>query len=80
MKLEKKHYTMIIAGAVILFVIYWLFFRKKSGKSDKGEESGYKVTLKKGVWMERGDSCTCPKTISNPADGFCPKGCTYEFD
>ena len=29
MKLEKKHYMMFIAGLAVLFIVYWLFFRKK---------------------------------------------------
>lgn len=37
MKLEKKHWAMLIAGVVILFLVYWFFFRKK--KSESGYDS-----------------------------------------
>lgn len=36
MNLDKKQWTMLIAGVVALFLVYWLFFRKK-----KTTESGY---------------------------------------
>jgi LPXTG-motif cell wall-anchored protein len=33
MKLEKKHWAMLIAGVVVLFLVYWFFFRKKKTES-----------------------------------------------
>lgn len=41
MKLEKKHWVMLIAGVVILFLVYWFFFRKK--KSESGYDSNILV-------------------------------------
>lgn len=37
MKLEKKHWAMLVAGVVVLFLVYWFFFRKK--KSESGYDS-----------------------------------------
>jgi hypothetical protein len=33
MKLEKKHWAMLITGVVVLFLVYWFFFRKKVTES-----------------------------------------------
>lgn len=53
MKLEKKHWAMLVAGVVILFLVYWFFFRKKKTESSYnaalpligGNESGYDSNL-----------------------------------
>lgn len=36
MKIEKKHIVYILIGLVVLFLIYWFFFRKKSAESGYG--------------------------------------------
>lgn len=36
MKLEKKHWIMLIAGVVVLYLVYWFFFR-----NSKKSESSY---------------------------------------
>lgn len=38
MKLEKKHWMMLIAGVVVLFLVYYFLFKKK-----KSPESGYNL-------------------------------------
>ena len=73
MNMNKKQMTMLVIGVIAVVAIYFIFFK------DKKEESGYKVKLKKGRNMERGESCTCPKGVANEADGYCPKDCTLDF-
>lgn len=36
MKIEKKHIVYILIGLVVIFLIYWFFFRKKSSESGYG--------------------------------------------
>jgi LPXTG-motif cell wall-anchored protein len=56
MKLDKKHWMMLVAGVVILFLVYWFLFRKKKNTTSSynpaipligGNESGYN-----GAWLE----------------------------
>jgi hypothetical protein len=46
MKLEKKHWMMLIAGVVVLFLVYYFLFKKRKTESGyslpfPGSESGY---------------------------------------
>jgi hypothetical protein len=42
MKFEKKHWAMLIGGVVVLFLVYWFFFRKKLMEAP---ESGYAANM-----------------------------------
>lgn len=70
MNLDKKQWTMLIAGVVALFLVYWLFFRKK-----KTTESGYDDAV-----MIMGDSSYDPAfpelggAESNYRRGAVPQG------
>jgi LPXTG-motif cell wall-anchored protein len=53
MKLDKKHWMMLVAGVVVLFLVYWFLFRKKKNTTSSynpaipligGNESGYSAS------------------------------------
>ena len=70
MKLTKTHWIMLAVVAVV--VIYFLFFRKKSGKSD---ESSYKYVCGEN---ERGPCVGCTPTQCPPGShtpGAQSQGC-----
>jgi len=79
MKLENKHWAMLIAGVVVLFLVYWFFFRKKVAESAYNpyvpiwgigmgapSESGYSANQLDPMGIESGFRASGRRLVGNP--------------
>ena len=73
MKFEKKHWAMLIGGVVVLFLVYWFFFRKKmldNAESNFGEANSFPM-------IGKGEFSPLPMYNQNTAAAINESG--YDF-